>query len=778
LLGEWLQRAVSVRADVCQELNMASKLPVWGIDVGQCSLKAIKLQQAGDQVEMLAFDIVEHETILSQAAGNAAELAKKAIETFLSRQNLRDSQVVVSVPGQQTLTRFTKMPPVEAKKIPDMVQYEASQQIPFDMDEVVWDYQVFTEKDSPDVEVGIFAIRKELIRNYLMQFTDAGISPFIVQSSPMASYNAARFEQPTEPGKATILLDMGALATDLIVMEGNRIWSRPVPIGGNRFTEALVSAFKISFGKAERLKKTAAASKHARQIFQAMRPVLADLVSEIQRSIGYYTSTHRDAHITRVIGMGNAFKLPGLQKFLQQNLQIEVEKLMTFKKMSGVSDKAPEFVENAMSFGVAYGLAVQGLGLASVGSNLLPQEVRRTLLWRQKKPWFAGAAAALALAAGALWVGNVMARGQMEKALGGMANPEVVPIPSLQEAQRIVDSGSSDPPLLRAAKVAGAADRLKQEYSKVSGQQVGDEASLKAMNNLLDNDVFVPRIVDMVHRAFEQASPSTLKEVKNSQDYIREMKKIPRPERKELWILNLDMRYHTTDVASLLKSTAGGNPNPDEPKSGRGGPGWVVEVVGETTQRESTPTWLEATLFEALKKVGREPGRGYYVEDVILRKVGEKGAGVVDAAMSELGASPGDRGGGGRGAPSAPGGPTNPRGRGRPTADSGAGPVPVGRGPGREATRGGGGGDEPVVASGAQREEILKRYREDDPIFDEPMAQDWQFRIYIVIRKADAIPKNLLSEENKQQVPEKQESKPEAKQPEGAPPPPAEERRD
>ena len=770
---------------------MASKLPVWGIDVGQCSLKAIKLQQAGDQVEMLAFDIVEHETILSQAGGTATELAKKAIETFLSRQNLRDSQVVVSVPGQQTLTRFTKMPPVEPKKIPDMVQYEASQQIPFDMDEVVWDYQVFTEKDSPDVEVGIFAIRKELIRNYLTQFTDAGISPFLVQSSPMASYNAARFEQPAEAGKATILLDMGALATDLIVMEGNRIWSRPVPIGGNRFTEALVSAFKISFGKAERLKKTAAASKHARQIFQAMRPVLADLVSEIQRSIGYYTSTHRDAHITRVIGMGNAFKLPGLQKFLQQNLQIEVEKLTAFKKMSGASDKAPEFVENAMSFGVAYGLAIQGLGLAAVASNLLPQEVRRTLLWRQKKPWFAGAAAALALGAGALWVGNVMAQRQITVAFGGMTTPDVVAVGSLQEAQRILDGGSSDPALQRAAKVAGAAEKLKQELSRVAGQQVGDEASLKAMNKLLDNDVYVPRIVDMVHRAFEEASPSTLKEVKNSQDYIKEMKKIPRPERKELWIQALSMVYSPTGSINPGKQQGGPGGGGDESRSGRGGPAWIVGVVGETTQRENTPTWLESTLFEAIKKVGREPGRGFYVEEVKLGKVDEKAKGSVDTALSDLGTSQqGDRGDRGRGGPSGPSTPGVPKGRaGGRGGDSGGGPAqPTGRGLPRDL-RGGSGGDEPVVASGTQRDEILKRFRENDPIFDEPMAQDWQFEIYIVIRKGD-IPKNLLSEENKQAgdkpAPDKPESKPEAKQPEGKPPegtppegaPPAEERRD
>jgi type IV pilus assembly protein PilM len=118
---------------------------------------------------------------------------------------------------------------------------------------------------------------------------------------------------------------MGALATDLIVMEGSRIWSRPIPIGGNRFTEALVSAFKISFDKGERLKRNAAASKHARQIFQAMRPVLADLVSEIQRSIGFYTSTHRETQLRASSEWVTRSSCP-VFIVLQQNLQIEVSR--------------------------------------------------------------------------------------------------------------------------------------------------------------------------------------------------------------------------------------------------------------------------------------------------------------------------------------------------------------------------------------------------------------------------------------------------------------------
>lgn len=595
---------------------MASRQPVWGIDVGQCSLKALKLQAAGDKVELLGFDLVEHEQVLSQAEADATEMVRKAISDFAGRNDLKNCRVVVSVPGQQTLTRFTKMPPVEKKKIPDMVHYEASQQIPFDMDEVVWDYQVFTEGDSPEFEVGIFAIRKELIRSYLAQFTDAGVEPTIVQTGPMASYNAARFEVTLPAGEAIVLLDMGALATDLIVMEGNRIWSRPIPIGGNRFTEALVSAFKIPFKKAEKLKRTAATSKYARQIFQAMRPVFADLVSEVQRSIGFYTSTHRDANVTRVIGMGNAFNLPGLQKFLQQNLQVDVDRLSGFKKLiEGPIEKQAEFKENLMSLSVCYGLALQGLEMAAVESNLLPMEVRRTLLWQKKRPWFIGAAACLALGAGSIWLSNSQAAAQIETALGGIPSiPQPMTPPNAQAAwEKIERAGSIASPVQRAAEVAGAARKLKSEFNSIS-MTSPDAGLLKTLADFPKNNVFIPMIVDVFHAALTRASDADLQAIKTAEEYARIAPRTPRPQRNEAWIGSLNMEYMENPAAAFVTE---GEPV----KSGRGG--WAVRLSVITTN-SNPERWIEESLLPAMTTLGRKDKRGFYIESVKVARIGER----------------------------------------------------------------------------------------------------------------------------------------------------------
>ncbi|HAU38085.1 MAG TPA: hypothetical protein DCX07_10270 [Phycisphaerales bacterium] len=378
---------------------MATPKSVWGIDIGQCALKALKLREVNGQLQVEAFDIIEHPKILSQPDADRKQLIRNSLEQFLARNNVAGSAVAVSVPGQSSFTRFVKLPPVETKRIPDIVRFEAEQQIPFPINDVIWRWQTFQDPDSPDIEVGIFAMKKVDVADMLEHYTDVGVSVDAVQMAPLSLYNFMTFDEQLATDGATLLADVGADKTDLVVADKARIWTRTIQIGGNNFTEALVKAFKLSFAKAEKLKRTAATSKYARQIFQAMRPVFADLVQEIQRSIGYYTSLHRETRFKRLVGLGNGFRLPGLQKFLEQNLSIPVARIDSYNKLSpSPAVNAPMFTENVLSFAVAYGLALQGLDLTSVSTNLLPAEIARKRIWAKKSPWFAAAAAVLVAA--------------------------------------------------------------------------------------------------------------------------------------------------------------------------------------------------------------------------------------------------------------------------------------------------------------------------------------------------------------------------------------------
>ncbi|MGC4033406.1 MAG: type IV pilus assembly protein PilM [Tepidisphaeraceae bacterium] len=382
---------------------MANPRFAWGIDIGNRALKAVKLVRDGDMLRVDDFEFIEHETILSQAGDNKEQLIQTALANFTQRHNFKGGVVSVGVSGQSSFARFVKLPPIEEKKIPEIVRFEAIQQIPFPLDDVEWSYQLFREEDNPEIEVGIFAMRRELVNQHIAYFTDFDLNVQTVQMNPLAVYNALQFDGRFNDGVAMVV-DVGTDNTDLLIASNDSIWMRSIPIGGFNFTEALTKAFKLNQTKAEDLKRNAATSKYARQIFQHMRPVFADLVAEIQRSIGFYSSVHRDAKITKIYALGGTFKLPGLQKYLQQNLQLPVERVDSFSAGAPNDPKlAATFGDNLLSVVGAYGLAVQAMGASMVNSSLLPKAIQKERLWQDKTKWFGLAAA--------LFVGGVTVAG-------------------------------------------------------------------------------------------------------------------------------------------------------------------------------------------------------------------------------------------------------------------------------------------------------------------------------------------------------------------------------
>ncbi len=180
---------------------MATGNAVWGIDIGQCSLKALRCTLSDDGKGHVAdaFDFIEYPTILTQPEADPDALIHEALTQFLSRNTVAGDKVAISVSGQSGLARFIKLPPVESKKIPDIVKYEARQQIPFDLDDVIWDYEQLaggSEEDgfALETEVGLFAMKRDQVFRTIRPFDEVGIELDYVQLTPLCIYNFIAFD--------------------------------------------------------------------------------------------------------------------------------------------------------------------------------------------------------------------------------------------------------------------------------------------------------------------------------------------------------------------------------------------------------------------------------------------------------------------------------------------------------------------------------------------------------------------------------------------------------
>jgi type IV pilus assembly protein PilM len=626
---------------------MARARESWGIEIGYNAIKAMRLVQKGGRLIMADYDVIPFKKVLSTPDLNVSEAIQVNLDQFLSRHSVNRSNVVVSVPGHKAFSRSAKLPPVDPKKIPDIVKFEAVQQIPFPIEQVEWDYHVFSQADSPDVEVNIFAITKEKIEEELNNCRAVGLSVDAMTLSPLAVYNAMYFDlelDETSPG--VIFLDIGTVSTDVIIADEGRLWLRPVPIGGNNFTEALVRAFKLSFPKAEKLKREAGTSKYARQIFQAMRPVFADLVQELQKTLGFYQTLNRDANLTKLIGLGSTFRLPGMSKFLKQQLQIEVIRPETFDRLEVEDKQAAEFAEQALNLATAYGCALQGLGLGRVDANILPEDLLRRRFWRAKQPWIGAAAALMIAASGAAGVKLAMDR----KAFTS----------ELESSQNTIDAVIRD------------AETKKDGWSKIEGGE-DPRRRIENLRRILDYRDVWPKLMHDITLVAANVNPQP-ELLKPNYDLIA---KIPRSQRRRIFIESVQAQYRFGAVTSNAASAApapvagmsideiwganaepvesapppgpGGRPGPrapapaptSTPAGGQSPPQFVITIRGTTPYAEGAQ-FLTRNLLQWLRDHHSRPDRPYQIvtDTVAMTSIATVGG----APAAAPGAGPGGGG--------------------------------------------------------------------------------------------------------------------------------------
>jgi len=612
---------------------MAKSNAVWGIDIGQCALKALRctLNDDSDKITADAFDFIEYPKILSQPEADPVELVRDALKQFLARNKVRGDRVAISVPGQSGLARFIKLPPVEAKKIPDIVRYEARQQIPFALEDVVWDYQQMAGGSESDgfaleTEVGLFAMKREQVFRYLKPFTEAGIEVDIIQLSPLTIYNFVIFDQmrdlppldsidPSDPPPSTIVVSLGTDTTDLVITNGYRVWQRNIPLGGNHFTKALTKELKLTFAKAEHLKRNALKAEDPKAVFLAMRPVFNDLVQEVQRSISFFQSVDRTAKIGRVVTLGNAMKLRGLQKFLAQSLGYEVVELEEYRGLSGASViGTPAFKENLLSFGVCYGLALQALKKSALKTNLIPPEIVQDRLVRAKKPWMVAAVATVLLGCTVGFVGAWHAwnsdREGDDKLTSALASAQNI------ETQSSTFKTQFDTAKADFGKVQDIGDRLRD----IGARRLLWPELLKAISEALPHDA-EPRPVLL------NPTPDQLR------DMLMQSKRIEIDSldcehftKLEDWFADVKDKWlegQPADVAAAAAAGAAAPPaaagaqpagapgTPDassaNPATGPTGDGWVIQIKGHHYHNQDPgnegPQYVRKTLLKNLEQM-------------------------------------------------------------------------------------------------------------------------------------------------------------------------------
>ena len=188
---------------------MSNAKSAWGIEVGSFAVKAVRLERQGSEAKVTDFAVIPHSRVLSTPDVDVDEVVRISLGQFVHQKAVDKTRVAVSVPGNVAFSAFTRLPPHEPKQTPNLVRFEAEQQIPFPIDEVEWDYKTFSSEDSPEIEVGIFALQRSVLDDRLSLYGELGIEPDLVTISPIALYNAVAHDLDLQnSSKPLVILDI------------------------------------------------------------------------------------------------------------------------------------------------------------------------------------------------------------------------------------------------------------------------------------------------------------------------------------------------------------------------------------------------------------------------------------------------------------------------------------------------------------------------------------------------------------------------------------------
>jgi type IV pilus assembly protein PilM len=275
------------------------------------------------------------------------------LKRLLDEKGISTQAAIIALDGHFVFSRVVKLPPVSSEKLEQTVRYEAVQNIPFPLDEVVWDYQIFDES-ATEPEVLLMAVKADLVGGMAHAASAAGLSLDLIDVAPAALANAVRYTY-SDLAEAVLVVDIGASSSNLVFIDGARTFFRTLPVDGDQ---------------PERM------------------------IQEIGRAITFYRNQKEGRAPGRVLLAGEP---SGIESQLAERLNLPVEFLDPLKKIKSNTNVD---VATGSRLGELVGLAVRYAGSCAVEINLIPEPLRKEQRFRRRQPLMVACAAVAVLLAG------------------------------------------------------------------------------------------------------------------------------------------------------------------------------------------------------------------------------------------------------------------------------------------------------------------------------------------------------------------------------------------
>lgn len=352
----------------------APKRQLLGLDIGSSAIKLVQLKESRGRYILQKFGMkeLEPEVIVDGTVMDEGRVVA-AIKELVEETGTKLTQAAVSISGHAVIIKKITLPAMPDEELETQVKLAAEQYIPFDINEVNLDFHVLPPsltavEDQGDMSIILVAAKKDKINELTELVKAAGLLPVVMDVDAFAIENMYGISYPEAAEDTTTLVNIGASVMNVnIVRGGTSLFTRDIPIGGNRYTEAVQRELGVSYEEAEQLKKSDPAAKaDLAGLNEVIDSVNAEVASEIARTIDYYRATSVETDIARVLLCGGGAKINGLSQQLRDRMRVDVDLANPFNAIDISTCQIDEERLNDMGSVAAVGV---GLALRTVGDR-------------------------------------------------------------------------------------------------------------------------------------------------------------------------------------------------------------------------------------------------------------------------------------------------------------------------------------------------------------------------------------------------------------------------
>jgi type IV pilus assembly protein PilM len=321
------------------KMMWGKKKDVIGLDIGSSSIKLVELKEDknGYQLQNLAISPLPPEAIVDGALMDSVTIID-TIREAITASKTKSKDAVTSISGHSVIVKKISLPFMTEAELEESIQWEAERYIPFDINDVNIDFQIFgATPENPEVmDVILVAAKKDIINDYISVIMESGLNPVIIDLDSFALENMLAINYETGEGETVAIANVGASVTNIDIVKNNiSAFTRDIFKGGNQITEEIQRQLHVDHDEAEKIKVGTKVDLTSQPIIQdVLKTASESLAVEIGNSLEFFQSTSTYEKIGKLYLSGGGSKIKNFDIILQQQIGIPVEVVNPFKKIN------------------------------------------------------------------------------------------------------------------------------------------------------------------------------------------------------------------------------------------------------------------------------------------------------------------------------------------------------------------------------------------------------------------------------------------------------------